>query len=117
MAISDDTDEVVAQGAAKGLNLKPKSSIDDWLKLSVVVVLFLAVVYGAVQYGKHSERKVTWMSELLEKTRGQKAYFMDFEITCQNGKDLGRFQADLNLTNGIVKIVRNDPKNLPDCSK
>lgn len=113
MANSDDTDEVVV---AKGLNLRPKSSLGDWLKLSVVAILFLAVVYGAVQYGKHTERKITWFSELLERTQGRKTYFMDFEVVCQNGKDLGRMQVDLNLTNGKIKIVRNDSKLEPNCT-
>lgn len=111
---NDDTDEVPVLDK-KGLNLKPKASLTSWLKLTVTALLFMAVLYGVFQYGKRSERRITWFSELLERTQGRRQYFMDFEVVCSNGKDIGRMQVDLNLTNGKVRIVRNDPMNEPNC--
>jgi hypothetical protein len=43
------------------------------------------------------------------------AYPIDQEVKCANQRSLGRIQADLDLTNGKWKIVRNDPGKHPDC--
>jgi hypothetical protein len=67
---------------------------------------------GAFWAGKKSAKPEikTW-HELTGK------YLIDEEISCANGKKLGRVQVDLNLTNGKVRVVRNDPGKEPDCTK
>lgn len=86
-------------------------------KVLVAVAGALFGVILAYKIGQHSEKKLTWFSELAMRTQGRKAYIIDAEIVCSNGKDVGRLQVDLNLTNGKLYIVRNDSKLEPDCAK
>lgn len=83
----------------------------------VVGAILFGLLAAAYKAGQHSEKKVTWFSELSMRTQGRKAYIIDTEIICSNGKDVGRLQVDLNLTNGKLYIVRNDSKLEPDCAK
>lgn len=93
-----------------------RNYMKDW-KWYVLAVLTFAVIIWAYIMGKHSERRITYFSELVSKTQGRTGYLIDMEIVCSNGKDLGRFQVDVNLTNGKLVIVRNDSKREPNCVK
>lgn len=111
----DDTADNLPKTKAEWRIGRDKAGLTNWVKLSLIAIIFLAVLYGAVQYGKHSERSITWFSELMERTQGRKQYFMEFEVLCSNGKDLGRLQVDFNLSNGKLRVVRNDSKLEPNC--
>lgn len=91
--------------------------ISPKVKGAVVIGLLLAVMYGTYQYGRHTERKITTFSQLVEKTQGRKTYLIDTEIVCTNGKDLGKLQVDLDLTNGKLHVVRNDNQLEPNCTR
>lgn len=96
-----------------------KKSFYDTLAFKVGIIPVLIVASFATMYklGQHSATKVRWYSELTEKTMGQKIYPINVNIRCMNGKDLGQLQVDLDLTNGKLRVVRNDPQNAPNCSK
>ena len=81
------------------------------------VVIFLMLLIGVYKLGQKSQSKVTWFADLAEKTRGQRVYLIDINVICSNGKDLGKLQVDLNLTNGRLRVIRNDPGLEPNCSK
>lgn len=89
-------------------------NIKDW-KWYVLVVTTFAIFTWAYFMGKHSERRITYFSELVQRTQGQTVYLIDMKIVCSNGKDLGKLQVDLNLANGKLVIVRNDSKREPNC--
>jgi hypothetical protein len=87
----------------------------DWLKYVAIPLLFLGVVTLAFFWGRQSTKRLTYFSELTQRTQGRQAYIIDMEVVCSNGKDVGKLQVDLNLTNGKLVIVRNDSKLEPNC--
>jgi hypothetical protein len=91
--------------------------MNGFVKGLVVALLVGGTLIGVYKLGQKSEKKITWFSELSERTRGQKLYLIDTEVICGNGKDLGKFQVDLNLANGKIRIVRNDAGLEPSCSR
>lgn len=81
-----------------------------------VVVLIVAAVLVGQYYGRRGPRPVEWLSQAIGR------YFVDQEVRCASpdggktpGKSLGWIKADLNLTNGKIRIVRNDPGKWPVC--
>ena len=92
---------------------------------SVAVILLLIGFFVMFKLGERQAHRVHWLSELMEKgavravptAPGSKPYLIDWEVYCANGKDIGRLQVDLDLTNGKLRIVRNDSKLAPDCSR
>jgi hypothetical protein len=88
-------------------------------KVQVVGIVFVLSVcfYIAYSLGRHQESKITTFSDLVQKTQGRRSYIIDMEVTCSNGKDLGKLQVDLDLTNGRLRVVRNDSKLAPNCDK
>jgi hypothetical protein len=82
-----------------------------------MLLLFLGTMYSVYQLGRRNERKITWFSELGQRVYGRRTYIIDSPIVCPNGKNLGQLQIDINLTNGKVRIVRNDPGLEPSCEK
>lgn len=78
----------------------------------VGLLLLVSVVFLVGQYlGRRGPRPVEWLSQAVGR------YFIDQEVKCPgpNGKSLGWIKADLNLTNGKIRIVRNDPGKWPSC--
>lgn len=89
-------------------------------KITMYVLMILtsiAILYGAYRLGRREEHKITWLSELTQRTVGKNIYALDLRLVCLNGKDLGVIQVDLNLTNSKFRIVRNDPGLEPNCNK
>jgi cephalosporin hydroxylase len=82
-----------------------------------VALLAVLVNVGAYYMGRHSARRVTWLSELGERTGGGRVYLASVQVICANGKNLGILQIDVNLRNGKVRIVRNDAGLEPDCTR
>lgn len=88
----------------------------------VVTALTVAGVYWAGR--KSATPKITHYSQLVG------VYVIDKEVTCPArvgtgpdgkpatipGKSLGKVQVDLDLTNGKLKVVRNDPGLTPSCT-
>lgn len=74
-----------------------------------VIVLVVAAVLVGQYYGRRGPRPVEWLSQDVG------VFIVDQEIKCKNGKSLGRVQIDVNLTNGKLRVVRNDPGRWPYC--
>ena len=91
--------------------------ISPKVKGVVIICLLLAIMYGTYQFGRHTERKITTFSQLIEKTQGRKTYLIDMQVVCTNGKDLGKLQVDLDLTTGKLHVVRNDNQLEPNCAR
>jgi hypothetical protein len=86
------------------------------LLAGLAVLVILLALYISYLVGRRQERPVIWLSDLALKIQGRKSYpLLNLEIRCANNKSLGVIQADINLTNGKVRIVRNDPGPLPSC--
>jgi hypothetical protein len=86
------------------------------LTISFVVVFFLCAIGLSFFLGRHTAKpRIVWFSDLATFT-GKTQYLIDADVKCPNGKDLGRLQVDLNLTNGKIRIVRNDPGEYPSCA-
>ena len=92
-------------------------TISPKVKGVVIICCLLGVMYGTYQVGRHTERKITTFGQLVEKTQGRKTYLIDMEIVCTNGKDLGKLQVDLDLTNGKLHVIRNDSQLEPNCTR
>lgn len=92
-------------------------TISPKVKGVLIITALLGTFYGVYQSGRHAERKLTTFSQLVEKTQGRKTYLIDMEIVCTNGKDLGKLQVDLDLTNGKLHVVRNDSQLEPNCTR
>ncbi len=84
-------------------------------KLGIAAVLLLASYYAVYRVAETSAKRVTWLSELLLRTQGSAGYLINVNVMCANGKILGPLQVDLNLTNGKLRVVRNDAGTLPSC--
>jgi hypothetical protein len=83
-----------------------------------LALLGLAILMGSFFLGRHTVRhQVIWFSDINPYLGGQRAYLIDIPVKCANGKDLGKIQVDLNLTNGKLRVVRNDPGKEPSCDK
>jgi hypothetical protein len=80
------------------------------------VVAFLTLPFVAYELGQRSAKGVTWLSELLTRTQGSAGYLINVNVQCANGKVLGPLQVDLNLTNGKLRVVRDDAGRFPDCT-
>jgi hypothetical protein len=78
---------------------------------SLAVLMFVAFFAGR----KTASPTVKTFSDLSMFTTGKRAYLVDTEAKCPNGKSLGRVQVDLDLTTGKWKVVRNDPGKEPSC--
>jgi hypothetical protein len=89
-------------------------STKRWIAVGALAITLNVLAFAL---GRHTSHNVTWLSELFQRTQGREIYFISFPIQCTNGKQLGQFQADLNLTNGKVRIIRNDAGLAPDCTK
>jgi len=78
----------------------------------IVWTLALAAIGGLFFWiGRRSAKaKVTKWSQLTGK------YLIEQEVSCPNGKKLGMVQVDLDLTNGKLRVVRNDPGKYPSCA-
>jgi hypothetical protein len=87
----------------------------NWAKFIGIVGAILAALYFTYSLGETHAKRVTWFSELFQRTQGNPAYLINMMVTCANGKPLGLLQVDLNLTNGKLRIVKNDPGPLPSC--
>jgi hypothetical protein len=88
------------------------------IKGGIIIIVLLGVIYGTFKVGEHrGKKKITYFSELVEKTRGGKGYLIDMEVICTNGKDIGRLQLDVNLTNGQIVVARNDSQLEPNCTR
>lgn len=74
-----------------------------------VLVLAVAVFLGGQYWGRRGPRPTEWLSQAVG------LYIVDQEVKCKNGKSLGRIQIDINLTNGKMRVVRNDPGRWPYC--
>lgn len=77
-------------------------------------LLFILLLCGSYLFGKKSAKpKITMFSQLTG------MYLVDKDIICPvpNGKNLGKVQVDLDLTNGKLRVVRNDPGKEPSCIK
>lgn len=78
---------------------------------AVALLLLVGGVFLVGQYlGRRGPRPVEWLSQAL----GGR-YMVDQEVKCANGKSLGWIKVDLNLTNGKLRVVRNDPGKWPAC--
>jgi hypothetical protein len=87
-----------------------------WRQFVAVAVLSLFACSIFFYWGRHTAKpRIVWFSDLATFT-GKTQYLIDAEVKCPNGKDLGRLQVDLNLTNGKIRIVRNDPGEYPSCA-
>ena len=92
-----------------------RSSLRLYAAFFITLIAFSVLMYFV---GRHESHKVVWLSELVERTQGRKLYIVDFPIVCvPSGKELGRLQVDINLTNGKVRIVRNDAGLQPNCAR
>lgn len=93
--------------------------------MGALLVGALAIVAGVYWAGRKSATpKITHYSQLVG------VYVIDKEVTCPArvgtgpdgkpttipGKSLGKVQVDLDLTNGKLKVVRNDPGLTPSCN-
>lgn len=88
------------------MNLTTKLSL-----LAVGIIIFI----GSFFLGRHSAKPaVVWLSDLAVVT-GHPGYYIDAEVTCANGKKLGKLQIDINLTNGKLRVIRNDPGKDASC--
>lgn len=86
------------------------------LKLCAFVLLWLAVVGGAFFIGRKTAKPTVKMySDLTMFISGKRTYLIDTDVKCPNGRDLGKVQVDLDLTNGKLHVVRNDPGKEPSC--
>lgn len=80
--------------------------------LALAIIIFIASFF----LGRHTVKPtVAWLSDLNVATGHTAGYFIDAEIVCANGKKLGKLQVDLNLTNGKLRVVRNDAGKEPSC--
>jgi hypothetical protein len=83
-------------------------------KIALAVTLLLAFV-ASFFFGRHTAKPtVVWLSD-LNVALGRSGYLLDVDVACANGKKLGKLQVDLNLTNGKLRVVRNDPGTEPSC--
>jgi hypothetical protein len=84
-----------------------------------LAVLGLLILAGSFYLGRSTAKpQVIWFSDINPYLGGgPKQYLMDVPVKCANGKDLGKIQVDLNLTNGKLRVVRNDPGKTPSCEK
>jgi hypothetical protein len=97
----------------EGELMKKKASFAVGL---AVILGLLGALYGVYQLGRREERKITWFSEMTMKVYGRKVPYLSTQaIICPNGKVLGPVEIDLNLTNGKLRIIRNDPGLEPSC--
>lgn len=84
----------------------------------------LVVIGGVYWAGRKSATvRITTYSQMMG------GYLIDKDVTCPAkigtgpdgkpttipGKLLGKVQVDLDLTNGKLKVVRNDPGQTPSC--
>lgn len=85
-------------------------------KRVVIGLLIFLVVSSSFLFGRKigsAKPKITMFSQLTGN------YLIDKDIVCPgpNGKNLGKLQVDLDLTNGKIRVVRNDPGKEPSCVK
>lgn len=86
-----------------------------WMKFIASMGAILGVLYFTYSLGETHAKRVTWLSELLQRTQGQPGYLINVNVSCANGKQLGPLQVDLNLTNGKLRVIRNDAGPMPSC--
>lgn len=80
--------------------------------LALAIIIFIASFF----LGRHTAKpSVVWLSDLNIATGHPAGYLIDVPLTCANGKKLGQLQVDLNLTNGKLRVVRNDAGKEPSC--
>jgi hypothetical protein len=85
------------------------------LKWLLGLVFATSLLYFSFYLGRRTERRITWMSELMEKIQGRKQNLIEVPLVCSNGKKLGMLMIDVNLRNGKWRIVRNDAGLEPNC--
>lgn len=80
------------------------------------VALAIAALVGGYYFGRSTKAgKVVWLSDLTALGGSNRRYFFQVEVKCPAGNSLGIVAADLNLKNGRLAIVRNDPGENPKC--
>jgi len=80
-------------------------------RIALTAAAIVICTGSAYWWGSHTAKpKIRWYSQMMG------TYVIDREVTCPNGKNVGRVQVDYDLTNGKWKTVRNDPGATPDCT-
>ena len=98
-----------------------------WKELVALLLLTIIAVFS-FWFGRRTARPtVRTLSDLQLAVGGQRHYWIDTDVKCpdvrdsagkiQPGKNLGKLQVDLDLTNGKLRVVRNDAGKEPSCSQ
>jgi hypothetical protein len=87
----------------------------SWKILLIAAVLGILFLLAGRYWGMQEKDDSEWLSHTLYVLKGQKIYIIDLPLVCNNGKNLGKLQADVNLKNGKLRIVRNDAGLDPNC--
>lgn len=86
-----------------------------WFAITAIAAAMIAVGWQVGRRQAAAERKPVWLSDLFEMNGGGRKYVIDIDLKCPGGQDLGHVQADLNMDNATLRIVRNDPREHPIC--
>ena len=88
------------------------------MKVTLGLLLWAVLVGGAFWIGRKTAKPtIKTYSDLTMFVSGKRAYLIDTDVKCANGRDLGQVQVDLDLTNGKLRVIRNDPGKEPSCVK